>query len=174
MKIGLIGIGESGRDTVVNFYERYKEQDVFGMEIAVVDTDVMALAKFDKEHRKDRRIQKILVGKKTLKGMDPERRPDLAYIASVESEKNLVKFMKGMDFVFFAVSLGETVGAGLTPAILKAARKAGATPIIVVTLPPNIKDNFQTQTALHAVNSILRQVGNGAMVYSNSDFNDVD
>jgi len=122
--IKVIGCGGSGTNTI----QRMTEEGVFGAELFALNTDAQHLL-FSKVERR------LLIGKKTTRGLGAGSIPRLGEEAARENESDIKTIVENADMVFVTCGLGGGTGTGAAPIVAQAAQEAGALTIGVVTLP---------------------------------------
>jgi cell division protein FtsZ len=122
--IKVIGCGGSGTNTI----ERMTEEGIFGAELFAVNTDAQHLlfSKVDK---------KLLIGKKTTRGLGAGSIPKLGEEAAKENDTDIRAIVEDADMVFVTCGLGGGTGTGSAPVVAQAVQEAGALTIGVVTVP---------------------------------------
>jgi cell division protein FtsZ len=122
--IRVIGCGGSGTNTI----QRMMEEGVFGAELFALNTNAQHLLYSKVEKR-------ILVGRKTTKGLGAGSIPQLGEQAAKENENDIRSVVEDADMVFVTCGLGGGTGTGSAPVVAQAAQDAGALTIGVVTFP---------------------------------------
>jgi len=122
--IKVIGCGGSGTNSI----QRMTEEGIFGAELFALNTDAQHLL-YSKVERK------ILIGKKTTRGLGAGSIPRLGEEAARENEDDIKAIVDDADMVFVTCGLGGGTGTGSAPVVAQAAQEAGALTIGVVTLP---------------------------------------
>jgi cell division protein FtsZ len=122
--IKVIGCGGSGTNTI----QRMTEEGIFGAELFALNTDAQHLL-FTKVERR------LLIGKKTTRGLGAGSIPRLGEEAAKENEDDIKLIVGDADLVFVTCGLGGGTGTGSAPVVAQAAQEAGALTIGVVTLP---------------------------------------
>ena len=122
--IKVIGCGGSGTNSI----QRMTEEGVFGAELFALNTDAQHLL-FSKVERR------LLIGKKTTRGLGAGSIPRLGEEAAKENEDDIKLIVEDADMVFVTCGLGGGTGTGAAPVVAQAAQDAGALTIGVVTLP---------------------------------------
>jgi cell division protein FtsZ len=122
--IKVIGCGGSGTNTI----QRMTEEGVFGAELFALNTDAQHLL-FSKVERR------LLIGKKTTRGLGAGSIPRFGEEAARENETDIKALVENADMVFVTCGLGGGTGTGAAPVVAQAAQEAGALTIGVVTLP---------------------------------------
>ena len=122
--IKVIGCGGSGTNTI----QRMTEEGIFGAELFALNTDAQHLL-FSKVDRK------LLIGKKTTRGLGAGSIPRLGEEAARENDTDIRAMVEDADMVFVTCGLGGGTGTGSAPVVAQASQEAGALTIGVVTLP---------------------------------------
>ena len=122
--IKVIGCGGSGTNTI----QRMTEEGIFGAELFALNTDAQHLL-FSKVDRK------LLIGKKTTRGLGAGSIPRFGEEAARENDSDIKSMVEDADMVFVTCGLGGGTGTGSAPIVAQAAQEAGALTIGVVTLP---------------------------------------
>ncbi len=122
--IKVIGVGGAGGNAV----NRMIEDDVFGVEFIVANTDVQALAHSSAEI-------KIQLGPKLTRGLGAGANPDIGKKAAEESEELIAEALEGADMVFVTTGMGGGTGTGAAPIVARIAKEQGALTVGVVTRP---------------------------------------
>ena len=122
--IKVIGCGGSGTNTI----QRMTEEGIFGAELYALNTDAQHLL-FSKVERK------LLIGRKTTRGLGAGSIPKLGEEAARENDADIRTIVEDADMVFVTCGLGGGTGTGSAPVVAQAAQEAGALTIGVVTLP---------------------------------------
>ena len=122
--IKVIGCGGSGTNTI----QRMTEEGIFGAELFAMNTDAQHLL-YSKVDRK------LLIGKKTTRGLGAGSIPRLGEEAARENDNDIRAMVEDADMVFVTCGLGGGTGTGSAPVVAQASQEAGALTIGVVTLP---------------------------------------
>jgi cell division protein FtsZ len=122
--IKVIGCGGSGTNTI----QRMTEEGIFGAELFALNTDAQHLL-FSKVDRK------LLIGKKTTRGLGAGSIPRLGEEAARENDTDIRAMVEDADMVFVTCGLGGGTGTGSAPVVAQASQEVGALTIGVVTLP---------------------------------------
>lgn len=145
-RIYVIGTGGSGCNTLT----RMTELGVHGAQFIAANTDVQHLVKM-------RADKKILLGKKTTKGMGAGSDPALGEAAAKESVEEMKASMPGASLVFITCGLGGGTGTGSSPIIAEALKGTGAITVAVVTLPFNSEGRIRRANAIEGLNKLRKQ-----------------
>ena len=122
--IKVVGVGGSGCNTITRMFE----EGIEGAELIAINTDVQHLY-YTKAHRR------ILIGKRTTRGLGAGSLPQIGEEAAKENEDEIRAAIEGADLVFITCGLGGGTGTGAAPVVAEAAQEAGALTIAVVTMP---------------------------------------
>ncbi len=122
--IKVVGVGGSGCNTITRMFE----EGIEGAELIAINTDVQHLY-YTKAHRR------ILIGKRTTRGLGAGSLPQIGEEAAKENEDEIRAVLEGSDLVFITCGLGGGTGTGAAPVVAEAAQEAGALTIAVVTMP---------------------------------------
>lgn len=123
-KIKIIGCGGGGTNTIA----RCVEAGIEGAEFVACNTDAQHLLMI-------RSPKKVLLGKRTTRGLGAGSLPQIGEEAALESEPDLRASLNGADMVFVVAGLGGGTGTGSAPVVAKVAKDLGALTIAICTLP---------------------------------------
>jgi cell division protein FtsZ len=123
-RICVVGCGGGGTNTI----QRTAEDGIHGAYLYALNTDVQHLLYVDAD-------RKILIGKKTTRGLGAGSIPQIGEAAAMENEDDIRAAVDGMDMVFVTCGLGGGTGTGAAPVVAQAAQETGALTISVVTMP---------------------------------------
>lgn len=144
-RIYVIGTGGSGCNTLT----RMAEVGIDGVQLVAMNTDVRHLVKM----RSDR---KLLIGKKTTKGMGAGSNPSVGEAAAKESSAEIKEILKNANMVFVTCGMGGGTGTGSAHVIAEQAKAAGALTIAVVTLPFESEGRIRMQNALEGLDKLKK------------------
>ncbi|WP_407453795.1 cell division protein FtsZ [Methanobrevibacter sp.] len=122
--IFVVGAGGAGNNTI----SRLNEMGIEGAVTIAVNTDAQDL--FYSQSAK-----KILLGRKTSKGLGAGGDPSVGEECAEESEDEIRNELEGADMVFVTCGLGGGTGTGSAPIISKLSKKLGALTVAVATMP---------------------------------------
>ena len=123
-KIFVVGAGGAGNNTI----SRLNELGIEGATTIAVNTDAQDLFYCQSS-------KKILLGRKTSRGLGAGGEPSVGEECAEESEDEIRETLEGADMVFVTCGLGGGTGTGSAPIIAKLANKLGALTVAVATLP---------------------------------------
>ena len=144
-KIYIVGAGGSGSNTLT----RMAEMNIEGATLVAANTDAHHLA-ITKAHRK------ILLGKKTTRGLGAGSDPKLGEEAAIESKDEIRHILSDAQLVFVTCGLGGGTGTGSAPIIAHEAKEAGALTIGIVTLPFSTEGRVRMRNALEGLSKLKR------------------
>jgi len=144
--IKVVGAGGAGCNTI----NRLHEMGIYGAELIAVNTDAQQLL----HTRADR---KILIGKKTTKGLGAGSNPALGEQAAREDIEEIRKALEGADLVFITAGLGGGTGSGSAPVIAEVAKELGALTVAVVTLPFTAEGRVRLENAIKALSKLMKE-----------------
>ena len=144
-KIYVIGAGGSGCNTM----SRMHDMKIEGAKLIAMNTDVQHLVKM-------RADKKILLGKKTTKGMGAGSNPTLGEAAAKESAEEIKSSITDAMMVFITCGMGGGTGTGSAHVIAEQAKQAGALTIAVVTLPFTSEGKIRMQNALEGLDKLRK------------------
>jgi len=154
-KIYVVGAGGSGCNTMA----RIHEMKIEGIRLIAMNTDVQHLVKM-------RADKKILLGKKTTRGMGAGSNPTVGEAAAKESSEEIKASVAEGMMVFITCGLGGGTGTGSAHVIAEQAKQAGALTIAVVTLPFASEGKIRMQNALEGL-AKLRKFADTVIVIPN-------
>ena len=146
-KIFVIGVGGSGNNTI----ERLNAVGVDGATTIALNTDAQALIRVNAD-------KKVLIGKKTTKGLGAGSNPDVGASAAEESKEELSNICKDSDLVFVTCGMGGGTGTGAAPVMAKISKEAGALTIGVATLPFAVEGKKRIENALAGLEKLKKEV----------------
>ena len=134
--IKIFGLGGAGSNTI----DRLVEAGVMGVELYACNTDAQHLLIVRAPH-------KLLLGRRTTKGLGAGAIPQIGEVAAKESEEELKKFLTGADLVFVTCGLGGGTGTGSAHVVAHLAKEMAALTIAVCTLPFGAEGAVRAQNA---------------------------
>jgi len=146
-KIFVIGVGGSGNNTI----ERINSVGVEGANTIAINTDAQALIRVNAD-------KKVLIGKKSTKGLGAGSNPDAGASAAEESKDELLEICRGSNLVFVTCGMGGGTGTGAAPVMAKISRESGALTIGVVTLPFAVEGKKRIDNALAGLEKLKKEV----------------
>jgi cell division protein FtsZ len=153
--ICVIGLGGAGCRMVGHLAATVRDGPV----LAAVSTDRRALSEAAAP-------KKIRIGGERTRGAGAGGDVDIGRRAAEDDRAQLEALVAGMELVFLVVGLGGGTGTGAAPAVLRAAREAGALTLCFATLPFAFEGAPRTQAAA-AVLPELRALCDALIVMPN-------
>lgn len=144
-KIYVVGAGGSGCNTMA----RMHDMKIEGVKLVAMNTDVQHLVKM-------RADKKILLGKKTTRGMGAGSNPSVGEAAAKESSEEIKASIADAMMAFITCGLGGGTGTGSAHIIAEQAKAAGALTIAVVTLPFASEGKVRMQNALEGLDKLRK------------------
>ena len=146
-KIKIIGVGGAGNNAV----NCMVEDQVIGCEFYVMNTDAQVLSCSKANNR-------IILGKKTTKGLGAGANPSIGKEAAIESENEIREVVKDTDMVFVAAGMGGGTGTGAAPIVAKIAKEEGALVVGIVTRPFTFEGKTRMNNAILGIEEIKKYV----------------
>lgn len=140
-KIMVMGLGGAG----CNLVNRLAERPPVGVDLILANTDAQALL----SSRKGPKV--IFLGEGATRGLGAGADHRLGKQAAEQSMTRLEELFQGVDMVFLTAGMGGGTGTGAAPVAARAARKAGALVVAVVTLPFEFEGHRRVRTAREGV-----------------------
>ncbi len=122
--IKILGLGGAGSNTIM----RIVEEGIVGAELFAANTDAQHLLAI-------RSPRKLLLGKRTTRGLGAGALPQIGEEAAREAQDELQELMAGADVVFLTCGLGGGTGTGASGVVARMAKEMGALTIAFVTMP---------------------------------------
>ncbi len=144
--IKVVGTGGAGCNTI----NRLNEMGIYGAELIAINTDAQHLL----HTRADR---KVLIGKRTTKGLGAGSNPDLGEQAAREDMEDIRKALEGADLVFITAGLGGGTGSGSAPIIAEIAKDIGALAVAIVTLPFTAEGRVRLENAVKSLSKLIKE-----------------
>ncbi|MBN1389349.1 MAG: cell division protein FtsZ [Candidatus Thermoplasmatota archaeon] len=122
--IKIVGCGGGGSNTI----NRIVEEGIIGADLYALNSDAQHLLTIHAPH-------KMLIGKRTTRGLGAGANPKIGKESALETEEELRTALMGSDMVFVTCGLGGGTGTGSAPVVAEIAKQLGALTIAVVTKP---------------------------------------
>src|ERR1700730_10339813 len=123
-RIRVFGVGGGGQNAVA----RMLNEGLTGVEFAVLNTDVQALAASPVPNQ-------LAIGSKLTNGLGAGSDPQVGRQAALEDTEKIIDLLEGADMVFVTAGLGGGTGTGAAPVVASLAKELGALTVAVVTKP---------------------------------------
>lgn len=153
--IKIIGCGGGGSNTIDRLYA----SDIKDADLYAVNTDAQHLL-ITRAHKK------ILLGRRSTKGLGAGALPQVGEEATREAEEDLRKVLMGADIVFVTAGLGGGTGTGAAHYITQMAKEMGALTIAIVTSPFKAEGSIRAENAEWGMER-LRSVADTVIVIPN-------
>ncbi|HLN50999.1 MAG TPA: cell division protein FtsZ, partial [Thermoplasmata archaeon] len=101
VNIRVVGCGGGGSNTI----NRCMEEGIQGAEMCALNTDVKHLLSIHAS-------RKVLIGRRTTKGLGAGARPEIGEEAARENEQEIRQFLQGAQLVFVTAGMGGGTGTG--------------------------------------------------------------
>lgn len=154
-KIKVVGCGGGGTNTVA----RCVEAALDNVEFIAANTDAQHLLTI-------RAPRKVLLGKRTTRGLGAGSLPQIGEEAAQEAEPELKAALQGADMVFVTCGLGGGTGTGSAPVVARVAKDVGALTIAICTLPFSVEGAVRMENAERGLQK-LRDVCDTIIVIPN-------
>jgi cell division protein FtsZ len=135
--IKIFGCGGSGSNTIT----RIMEEGIQGADVIAANTDAQALLLTQAR-------KKILLGKRTTRGLGAGAIPQVGEMSAREAEQEINAAVEGADIVFVTAGMGGGTGTGSAHVVAEIAKNAGALVISVVTTPFTSEGVMRKENAL--------------------------
>jgi len=122
--IKIIGCGGGGCNTI----NRIAQEGIVGAELYAANTDAQHLLAIRSPH-------KILLGRRSTRGLGAGALPKIGEEAAMEAEEDLRKALVDSHIVFVTAGMGGGTGTGSSAVVAKLAKDMGALTVAVTTLP---------------------------------------
>jgi len=141
--IRVLGVGNGGCNAVTQILR----QDVAGVDLIAVDTDVRKLKDCDVPN-------KLVIGSDVTGGLGTGGDPQLGAKAAETSAKEIAEHLKGANMVFVTAAMGGGTGTGAAPVICRLAKEQGALTVAICTKPFAFERKHRLQTAQSGIDEI--------------------
>jgi cell division protein FtsZ len=155
VNIRIVGCGGSGSNTI----NRCVEEGIQGAAMCAINTDAKHLLII-------RAPRKILIGRRSTKGLGAGGRPEVGEQAAQENDAEIRQFLTGSHMVFVTAGLGGGTGTGSAHLVARIAKEAGALTMGVVTLPFAAEGALRMEVARDGLER-LRRVCDTTVVIQN-------
>ena len=146
-KIYVLGMGGSGSNTL----GRMTQIGVVGATTIAMNTDVQHLMKTKAD-------RKILIGKKTTRGLGAGSDPEVGEAAASESAEEIKKLIGDASLVFITCGMGGGTGTGSAHIAAKIANELGALTVGVVTMPFTSEGARRRENAIKGLENLRKAV----------------
>jgi cell division protein FtsZ len=155
VSIKIVGCGGGGTNTI----NRCMREGIFGAEMIAANTDAKHLLTVVAN-------RKILLGKRTTRGLGAGAIPKVGEAAAREAEDNIVNALGKTEIAFVTAGLGGGTGTGSAHVVAELAKRQKSLVISVVTLPFTAEGRVRMENALYGLDS-LRNTSDTTIVIPN-------
>jgi cell division protein FtsZ len=141
--IKIVGCGGAGCNTI----NRIVEEGIVGADIFALNTDAQHLLTIHSPH-------KILIGRRSTRGLGAGSVPQIGGEAAREAEEEIRSGLMGSDIVFITCGLGGGTGTGSAPEVARIAREMSALTIAIVTQPFTAEGVVRMQNAEYGLDKL--------------------
>ncbi len=159
--IKIVGCGGGGSNTV----DRLVESGILGAELYALNTDAQHLLTVHAPH-------KILIGRRSTKGLGAGALPQVGEEAAREADEEIRAALTGADIVFVTCGLGGGTGTGAAPYVANVAKEMGALAIAICTSPFRAEGSIRMENAEYGLEK-LRSVADTVIVIPNDKLIDL-
>jgi len=159
--IKIIGCGGGGSNTIDRLYAT----NIKDAELFAANTDAQHLL-ITRAHKK------ILLGRRSTRGLGAGALPQVGEEAAREAEEDVRKSLTGADIVFVTAGLGGGTGTGAAPYIAQMSKEMGALTIAIVTSPFKAEGSIRAENAEWGMER-LRSVADTVIVIPNDKLLDL-
>lgn len=145
-RIKIVGCGGAGSNTI----SRIIDEGIQDVELIAMNTDAPHLYM-------TRAQKKVLLGKRSTRGLGAGAQPEIGMKAALESEEEIKKVLEGSDIVFITAGLGGGTGTGSANVVAKIAKEIGALTVAVVTLPFSSEGKYRFDNAMWGLEKLLKE-----------------
>lgn len=142
-KLRVVGVGGAGGNAINDMME----SDITDVEFIAINTDKQDLDR-------SKAGVKLLLGKGTGAGADPEK----GRIAAKESEEKIREVLEGTDMLFITAGMGGGTGTGASPVVAEVARAMGILTVAVVTKPFDFEGPLKRNNAAQGIENLKKHV----------------
>ncbi|MDP6155372.1 MAG: cell division protein FtsZ [Candidatus Thermoplasmatota archaeon] len=135
-QIKIVGCGGAGSNTI----NRCVDAKIYGAELYALNTDAQHLLHIKSPH-------KLLIGKRTTRGLGAGSQPQIGEHAAAEEEDEIRQILTGAEMVFITCGMGGGTGTGTSPYVAKLAAEMGILTLAIVTFPFSAEGLVRRQNA---------------------------
>ncbi len=134
--IKIVGCGGAGSNTI----NRCVDAKIYGAELYALNTDAQHLLHIKSPH-------KLLIGKRTTRGLGAGSQPQIGEHAAAEEEDEIRLILQDSEMVFITCGMGGGTGTGTSPYVAKLATEMGKLTLAIVTFPFSAEGLVRRQNA---------------------------
>jgi cell division protein FtsZ len=145
--IKVVGVGGAGGNAVNQMIEK----GLRGVEFIAINTDGQDLLKSEAH-------VKLEIGSNSSRSLGAGADPSVGKKAAEEHLDEIAEVLRGADMVFVAAGEGGGTGTGAAPLVARAAKKAGALTVGVVTRPFDFEGKRRQENAQQGIDELRQEV----------------
>jgi cell division protein FtsZ len=153
--ITIVGVGGGGSNTIA----RICEEGIVGVNLYAANTDAQHLLTLKAPN-------KILLGRRTTRGLGAGALPQVGEEAAREAEEELRKALTGANMVFVTAGMGGGTGTGGAAVVAEIAKEIGALTVAITTIPFGGEGRLRMENAEWGLER-LRNVADTVIVIPN-------
>ena len=134
--IKIVGCGGAGCNTI----DRCFDARIHGADLYALNTDAQHLLHIKSPH-------KLLIGKRTTRGLGAGSQPQIGEQAAIETEEEIRIILQDAQMVFVTCGMGGGTGTGTAPYVGKLAAEMGKLTLAIVTFPFTAEGMVRRQNA---------------------------
>ena len=134
--IKIVGCGGAGCNTI----DRCFDARIHGADLYALNTDAQHLLHIKSPH-------KLLIGKRTTRGLGAGSQPQIGEQAASETEEEIRIILQDAQMVFITCGMGGGTGTGTAPYVAKLAAEMGKLTLAIVTFPFTAEGMVRRQNA---------------------------
>jgi cell division protein FtsZ len=155
VNIKIVGCGGAGTNTI----SRCAKSGIFGADLIAMNTDAPHLLTVQAN-------RKILVGKRTTRGLGAGAIPQVGEEAAREDYDEISSTLNNAEIVFVTSGMGGGTGTGVSPIVAEVAKHQKSLVISIVTLPFSAEGKVRMDNALYGIDK-LRKISDTTIVIPN-------
>ena len=155
VNIKIVGCGGAGTNTI----NRCAKSGIFGAELIAMNTDAPHLLTVQAN-------RKILVGKRTTRGLGAGAIPQVGEEAAREDYGDIQSSLGNSEIVFITSGMGGGTGTGVAHVVAEAAKQQKSLVISIVTLPFSAEGRVRMDNAIYGIEK-LRKTSDTTIVIPN-------
>lgn len=155
VNIKIVGCGGAGTNTI----NRCARSGIFGAELIAMNTDAPHLLTIQAG-------RKILVGKRTTRGLGAGAIPQVGEEAAREDYDDIQSSLGNSEIVFVTSGMGGGTGTGVSPVVAEVAKRQKSLVISIVTLPFSAEGRVRMENAIYGIER-LRKFSDTTIVIPN-------
>jgi cell division protein FtsZ len=142
-----VGCGGAGCNTI----NRIVHEGIAGADLYALNSDAQHLLAIKSPN-------KMLIGRRSTKGLGAGAVPRIGEEAAIESQEEIRQKLQGADLIFITAGMGGGTGTGTAPVVARYARDTGALTVAIVTYPFSGEGVLRKQNADYGLERLERDV----------------